>query len=272
MATSQPSNATTSEDGGLLDRSLRSRASSVVSTGTKTSIGTLQREESTTNNLCLVRDVLRLAARRPGSILSVTTLEHAAPPYGGLSLSASPTAGREPDSHDPQVDDTPSPHYSEAGVSENYSPSTADTDNALLAHYQQIVSTVDQNYQQQLADMRQRINDIDQAYRKEFRARDREVEKTREEAATREDQMLEKQQVAVDKARNQVEDIWETRWRDIIRLQADEMRRLELEGQKALERAVAERDEEWTAALSIRHPHLAEEVLNTRAELRAWKD
>lgn len=271
MATSQPSNATTSEDGGLLDRSLRSRASSVVSTETKTSIGTLQREEPSSNNLSLVRDVLRLAARRPGSILSVTTLEHAAPPYEGLNLSASTITERAVDAHDPQVDGRPSPHYSEAGVSENNSPLTADTDNALFAHYRQLVSTVDQNYQQQLADMRQRINDIDQAYRKELRARDREVEKAREEVATREDQMLEQQQVAVDKARNQVEDIWETRWKDIIRLQAEEMRRLELEGQKALERAVAERDEEWTAALTMRHPNLAEELLDTRAELRAWK-
>ncbi|KAI4130924.1 MAG: hypothetical protein LQ347_003196 [Umbilicaria vellea] len=271
MATSLPSNATTSEDEGLLDRSLRSRASSVVSTGTKASIGTLQREEPLSNNLSLVRDVLRLAARRPGSILSVTTLEQAAPPYEGLNLSASTIMERVADSHNPQVSDRPSPHYCEARVSEDNSPLTADTDNALFAHYREIVSAVDQNYQQQLADMRQRINDIDQAYRKELRARDREVEKVREEVATREDRMLEQQQVRVDKARNQVEDIWETRWKDIIILHAEEMRRLELESQKALERAVAERDEEWTAALTIRHPLLVEELSNTRAELRAWK-
>ncbi len=272
MSTSQPSNATTSEDGGLLERSLRSRASSIVSTGTKTSIGTLQREEPMSSNLTLVRDVLRLAARRPGSILSVTSLEHAAPPYEGLNLSASTITERAADSDDPQVSDRPSPDYSEAELSENGSPLTADTDNALFAHYQQIVSTVDQNYQQQLAEMRQRINDIDQAYRKELRARDREVEKAREKVATREDQMSEEQQVAVDKARNQVEDIWETRWKDIIRLQAEEMRRLELEGQKALERAVAERDEEWMAALSTRHAHLAEDLIYIRAEIRAGKE
>lgn len=222
------------------------------------------------NNLNLVRDVLRLAARRPGSILSVTSLDHAAPPYESLNLSAR-TITERADSDHPQVNDRLSPHYSEAELSENNSPLTADTDNALFAHYRQIVSTVDQNHQQQLAEMRQRINDIDQAYRKELRARDREVEKAREEVATREDQMLEQQQVAVDKARNQVEDIWETRWKDIIRLQAEEMRRLELESQKALEMAVAERDEEWMTALTTRHPHLAEELITTRTELRAGK-
>ncbi|SLM35941.1 hypothetical protein LPUS_05351 [Lasallia pustulata] len=272
MSTSQPSNATTSEDRGLLERSLRSRASSVVSTGTKSSIGTLHREEPMSSNLTLVRDVLRLAARRPGSILSVTSLEHAAPPYEGLNLSASTITERAADSDDRQVSDRPSPQCSEAELYENNSPLTADTDNALFAHYQQIVSTVDQNYQQQLAEMRQRIDNIDQAYRKELRARDREVEKAREEVATREDQILEEEQVAVDKARNQVEDIWEMRWKDIIRLQGEEMRRLELEGQKALERAVAERDEEWIAALTARHPHLAEELITTRAELRAGKE
>lgn len=272
MSTSQPSNATTSEGGETLQRSLRSRASSVVSTGTKTSIGTLQREEPLSSNLSLVQDVLRLAARRPGSILSVTSLEHAAPPYEGLNLSTTTITERAADSDDPAVGDRPSPSYSEAELSENDSPLTADTDNALFAHYRQIVSTVDQNYQQQLAEMRQRINDIDQVYRKELRARDREVEKAREEVATREDQMLEQQQVAVDKARNQVEDIWETRWKDIIRLQAEEMRRLELEGQKALERAVAERDEEWMVALTLRYPYLTEELVTTKAELRAGKD
>lgn len=248
--------------------SCRSRASSVVSTGTRFSVATRATaghneniaSSNNNNNADLIQEVLRLAARRRSvSLYSFNTLDHPAPPYH--------------EDVPPLREDAAQPNISDE-ANEADRDSLSDTDGAISAHYRQIVSQVDRNHQQQLANMLQRIDDIDQAYRRELKARDREVEKVREELETVREEMetqraelLELQAVAIGKARNQVEDVWETRWKDINRLKAEEMGRLELEGREALEAAVATRDGEWLAALAGKYPHLEEDFKGIKAGL-----
>ena len=78
--------------------------------------------------------------------------------------------------------------------------------------------------------------------------------------------------VFVDRARNAVEDIWEGRWNDRMRVAAEEARRIDMESQKRLERAVAERDEEWVEELARRRPELSDELRLIMEGLRPAKE
>jgi phage host-nuclease inhibitor protein Gam len=173
-------------------------------------------------------------------------------------------------------------------------------------HYGQVVRTIDQNHaleltrlanehERQLAAVR---HEIDQAYRREWKAKNREVEKFREDANARvaalevkyqnqanvhaaaiaklqqetRDQLAasaEEHELATDKARNAIEDLWEGRWRDRVRLADEEARRMDLENKRRLEQAIADRDEEWVKELGKRHPELLDELRDTISGLRA---
>ena len=201
-----------------------------------------------------------------------------------------------------------------------------DSENALSMHYGRVVRTIDENqaqeilrltqaHENELAAAHQEIlrltqehernlavtrHEVDQAYRKEFKAKNREVEKFREEANSRvasietELQRLiavheetvsrmqqeasehatvlkEAHEVAIDKARNEIEDMWEGRWSDRTRLAMEEARRVDLKSQRDLEKSVADRDEEWVRELASRHPELLEELQETISGLRAGK-
>ena len=96
--------------------SLRSTASSIISTGTKTSIGTLAQayhphEESSSAGI----DVhlgghrnFRITAR-PGSILSISSLDSPAPPYESCSSTNASTATLAPSTARQEGSRTPSP-------------------------------------------------------------------------------------------------------------------------------------------------------------------
>ena len=101
------------------------------------------------------------------------------------------------------------------------------------------------------------------------------MEKTREEAATAMEKvkeaavteaawLKEEHEKAVVRARNAVEDLWETRWSDRMRVAADEVERVEARGKETMNRA-GKRIRE----LAKRHPELAEELEKTVKELEA---
>lgn len=201
--------------------SLRSRASSVISTGTKFSFSTLPQgtyhidevlernnsqsssnsnssghgngNSSRTNN----------AAARPGSLYSVRSIATSLPPYEGhappslsddavlantVALAAEGGGGHQVVATTPGVTMMP-------GAADNNSqpPSTPtlDLENSLSMHYGRVVRHIDETHRRQVA----RINlaheqelaavrdAIDKAYRKEFKAKDREIERIRAEAA-----------------------------------------------------------------------------------------
>ena len=163
--------------------SFRSRASSVISTGTRFSISTMPQ-----GHFHIVDDVLeanpaRTASTRPGSIYSVRSIAPSLPPYEDLAPRPAPIQTSAPSGNDSEQPPT---------------PSTADPENALSIHYGRVVRTIDENHARQLArvyeahDQQMKAHEqelaatreaIDQAYRKEWKAKNREMEHVREEAA-----------------------------------------------------------------------------------------
>ena len=162
--------------------SFRSRASSIISTGTKFSISTTPQAHSH------IEDVFggstpRTTSTRPASMYSMRSIAPSLPPYEDQAPRTVPYQTVMPSGYD--SDQSPT-------------PSTADPENALSVHYSRVVRTIDENHARQLArvyeahDQQLKMHElelavtreaIDQAYRKEWKAKNREMERVREEAA-----------------------------------------------------------------------------------------
>lgn len=279
--------------------SFRSRASSVISTGTKFSISTLPIENHHIDGVLhgqlsqehphidgvLNGHASRISAR-PASMYSYRSAEHPLPAYedsqGQLPIQPATTTSVEDPNH----------HHHHPPT-----PSSTDPENALSMHYGRVVRTIDENHAHQVSRLNQTHaqeiaairHAIDHAYRKELKAKDREVERIREEAAAhvaaleaeiqslkvgyddavermrqaRAEEIVslrEGYERAIVKARNAVEDLWEGRWNDRTRLAAEEGQRCEVEWLRKVGEAVAERDGEWFGVLGDRYPQLAEEL------------
>jgi hypothetical protein len=292
--------------------SVRSRASSVFSTGTKFSIATIPQEDLQSPGPGFSERFVRNAAR-PQSLKTLASHEGPAPPY---EIYQSETAQPSPAQNQFMAIE----HVPSLAAAAFDMPSTSpvsEPENALVIHYGRVVRTIDQNHALELAQianeherkLAQAIkeqerelaavrHEIDQAYRREWKAKNREVEKFREEANARvanleaeyhnliiahaataarlqqenSDQiaaLVDAHEISIDKARNEIEDLWEGRWSDRVRLAAEEARILDLENQRRLEKAVADRDEEWVKELGKRHPELLDELKDTISGLRA---
>ena len=287
---------------GQSDPSVRSRASSVISTGTKFSISTLPRED--VQNIELSYPGPSSANRpRPHSLISLASYDQPAPAYNDREVS--------------NILQEPSNQHEISASGQLPSPAVdmfdvrsipTESENALSIHYGRIVRTIDQKYADDLLQLTQSHerelaairHEIDQAYRKEWKTKNREVEKFREEANThvadieakmedlacaheetveriqrdfdeRMAELAEVNEITIDKARNAIEDLWEQRWSDRTRLAVEETRRVDLENQRKLEKAVADRDDEWVRELGNRHPELLDELKDTINGLRAGK-
>ena len=164
--------------------SFRSRASSVISTGTKLSISTMPQGHFN------IDDVLdgygaRTTTTRPASMYSARSIAPSLPPYEDQVPRPAPMQTPAPSGNDSEQPPT---------------PSTADpeNENALSIHYGRVVRTIDENHARQLAriyeahEQQSKAHEqelaatreaVDQAYRKEWKAKNREIERVREEAA-----------------------------------------------------------------------------------------
>ncbi|KAL9109885.1 MAG: hypothetical protein Q9187_008117 [Circinaria calcarea] len=289
--------------------SVRSRASSTISTGTKFSIATLPYEDQFPNPTAI--DVLlgsrniRLTSR-PDSVLSITSSTQP-PPYevppeiygASTPLAISPTDRNGSQdyitasvSRTPTQSQSPSPSQSQPA-----SPNTATTfdhENALSQYYTQVVRTIDANHHAELArlktthiaELASTRHAIDAAYRRELKSKDLHVEQIRRESAKevadiedkcrklleeRDRQMeqlrqesagriadteakcistikdlMQECEARVHKATNEVEDLWEGRWKDRARISEEEAARRD-EGMKA--QLYGHRDEVWMRVL-----------------------
>ncbi|MCJ1416588.1 hypothetical protein MMC32_002926 [Xylographa parallela] len=298
--------------------SLRSRASSVVSTGTKTSIGTLANpnyqpespppecSQAAGIDVLLGHRNFRITAR-PGSVLSISSFDHPAPPYdaqlppgtGHTTLNPSEFETSEPRSNRPQdgkghEPELPSPplrssrsarsvHFASPIHSPSHSPPpspslspTLPSPPTLSQHYTHVVRTIDANHRAEIATLTathtaalaSTRNAIDAAYRVALRARDAEVENIRQDNAAAVAAIQARHKAAMDavedkhraerernaarmqaveelhraemvqgreawakevrRAKNEVEDMWEARWSDTMRVTSVEMERLRM--------------------------------------------
>ena len=162
--------------------SFRSRASSIISTGTKFSLSTTPQGHFYLGDV-LEGNTPRTTSTRPASLYSMRSVAPSLPPYEDQAPRPAPIQIPNPSSNDP---DQP------------LTPSTADPENALSIHYGRVVRTIDENHARQLAriyeahDQQLKAHEqelaatreaVDQAYRKEWKAKNREMERVREEAA-----------------------------------------------------------------------------------------
>ena len=142
-------------------------------------------------------------------------------------------------------------------------PPPMDTEDDISIHYTRLMRTIDKTHRKELhgrdvelSKMRERLNDVDRAYRQVLKVRDQEIQELHERILALEDI----KQDTIDKARNKVEDMWESRWKDRDRHMLERMRKLELEGQAGIGKAVAQRDEEWTAEWERKQKGLLERL------------
>ena len=281
--------------------SLRSRASSVVSTGTRFSISTLPAEEPSQVEGLLGR-LNHASAFRPRSVMSTSSYDQPAPPYESRSVTETPIV--------PAIQqDFESSGRSTANLEDSTQSPTISPENSLSMHYSRVVRTIDQNHSNQMRRLKEAHqeelgatrNAIDQTYRKELKAKAYEVEKMREEMASlsamheanvarlqreaieQATDQAESHRIAMEKACNAIEDLWEARWSERMRLAADEVsqankdfqtkraKTLDREEQEKL-KAIKERDEAWAREIAKRHPNLDHEVDDILATLNQNQD
>lgn len=276
------------------EASLRSRASSVVTTGTRFSISTLPNEEYSNFDNVHGRSA-RSTATRPRSIFSFASNETSLPPYevSRAEESLGPSARQD-------IVEAPEQSSGPAGQTPSPTSPVVDPENTLSMHYGRVVRTIDQNHINQMRRLKEAHQEelgttrhaIDQAYRSVLKARNREVERMREEMASlsaehdatiarlqreaieQATEQLQAHHVALDKACNAIEDVWEARWNDRIRLADEEaskrdslyqqrLNTLTNERDRAIEdghNALVQRDNAWVQMLDISHPELSKEV------------
>ncbi|KAL8726177.1 MAG: hypothetical protein Q9181_006156 [Wetmoreana brouardii] len=295
--------------------SLRSRASSIVTTTTKFSLETLSQDDG--SSVGAQRERSRFGYNdRPRSMLSMTSIAHPAPPYSEAvdpslllpshyngdfqSQQQFPAPLEDRLSEAVSVNEALTPPESPGVAIPSLQSPIDDPDEnprARAAYYSNVVRTLDQNYTAAVERLRQEHaqaiamtrHDIDQAYRTQWKQKNREIERIREEAAVAKDREVDQvrtenearvkaleekvngleneldgqkqsQDAAIEKARHEIEDLWEKRWRDRIKIEREEKARSEKDWKSRMEASVNAESEKWIAFLKERERQIAEVI------------
>jgi len=128
-------------------------------------------------------------------------------------------------------------------------PEDMDSENNVSNHYTRMIRFIDRDHRRalhardkEMAELRERLNEKDIVYRQELRARDFLIEDLKK----RLDHLEETTETEIERARNQVEDLWESRWKDRDFHLRERMQRMESEMQKTMETTIAEREAFWS--------------------------
>ena len=148
-----------------------------------------------------------------------------------------------------------------------YPPETVDSENDVSNHYTRMIRFIDRDHRRalhardkEMAELRERLNEKDIVYRQELRARDFMIEDLKKRLDHLEDQT----ETEIERARNAVEDLWESRWKDRDFHLRERMQRMESEMQRTMEMSIAEREAAWSAKYKElrRIPEALEESLD----------
>lgn len=123
--------------------------------------------------------------------------------------------------------------------SDIHSPLSMDTENDISMHYARMMRKLDYAHRKvvhlkdkELAEMRVRLHEKDTVLRQQLRAKDFMIDDLKKRLSNLEENV----EGMLEKARNQVEDLWESRWKDRDFHLRERMRRIEEEAQNAMER------------------------------------
>lgn len=113
-----------------------------------------------------------------------------------------------------------------------------DTENDISMHYARMMRKLDYHHRKalhlkdkELAEMRERLHEKDTVLRQQLRAKDFMIDDLKQRLSNLEENV----EGMLEKARNQVEDLWECRWKDRDFHLRERMRRIEEEAQKVIE-------------------------------------
>lgn len=136
--------------------------------------------------------------------------------------------------------------FSEEHQEDSPHPLPMESANDISLHYAGMVRKLDHDHRQELlfkerevTHLRQRLVEMDTVYRQELRARDFIIDDLRARLQNLEEQT----ETRIEKARNSIEDIWETRWKAQSFHLWERMRRIEEESQKTVDRILAQRQQ-----------------------------
>lgn len=123
-------------------------------------------------------------------------------------------------------------------TSESHTPLSMDTENDISMHYARMMRKLDYHHRKalhlkdkELAEMRERLHEKDTVLRQQLRAKDFMIDDLKQRLSNLEENV----EGMLEKARNQVEDLWECRWKDRDFHLRERMRRIEEEAQKVIE-------------------------------------
>ncbi|EXJ70788.1 uncharacterized protein A1O5_05778 [Cladophialophora psammophila CBS 110553] len=122
---------------------------------------------------------------------------------------------------------------------ESDTPLPMDSENDISLHYARMMRKLDSSHRKallfkdrQLAELREKLNEKDIVLRQQLRAKDFIIDDLKKRLSNLEENV----EVMLEKARHQVEDLWESRWKDRDFHLRERMRRIEEEAQKTIER------------------------------------
>lgn len=124
-------------------------------------------------------------------------------------------------------------------------PPPMDTENDISLHYARLMRTLDRDHRKalhlkdkELEKLRERLNEVDIVYRQELKSRDFVIE----DLKRRLESLQATSETLVEQARNEVEDLWESRWQTQSSKLTERMKRMGEEAQKTIDRFMAERE------------------------------
>jgi hypothetical protein len=138
----------------------------------------------------------------------------------------------------PSATDSTDTEHNEASGRESNTPPSMDTENEISLHYARMMRKLDYDHRKalhlkdkELAETRERLHEKDMVLRQQLRGKDFLIDDLKQRLANLEGNM----EVALEKARNEVEDLWESRWKDRDFHLRERMRRIEEDAMKTIE-------------------------------------
>ncbi|KIV97857.1 hypothetical protein PV10_01561 [Exophiala mesophila] len=167
---------------------------------------------------------------------SPDTLHQSQPP---ISIAVSAPADNESQSPDqPEGDPSPSDEP-KLGIHRQMSQMSVETENEMMMHYTKMMRKLDYEHRKalhlkdkELADMRVRLHEKDTVLRQQVRAKDFMIDDLKQRLNAFEENI----ESMLERARNQVEDMWESRWKDRDFHLRERMKRIEEEAQRSIDK------------------------------------
>ena len=136
-------------------------------------------------------------------------------------------------------------HHDSDGSDETALPLPMDNENDISLHYTRMMRKLDRDHRKalhlkdkELEKFRERLNEMDVVYRQEIKFRDFVIDDLKK----RLDYLQDESEIMIEQARNEVEELWESRWKLQSNKLTERMKRIDEEAQNEINRILTKRD------------------------------